>query len=86
MIEASFMSLKSLMFLRSFLSLHFLNCAINIINFSGEKYVNSQKTRMITLSLKKKRVAKFASIEKLVSLQARKNDFGCWITIIYSIN
>ena len=42
--------------------------------------------RTITLYLKKKRVAKFASIEKLVSLQARKNDFGCWITIIYSIN
>ncbi len=44
---------------------------LSLIILSREKYVNSQIINMITLSLKKKSVTKFASIEKLVSLQAR---------------
>ena len=35
----------------------------------------------MTFSLKKKSMAKFASNEKLVSLQARNSGFGYWITI-----
>ncbi len=49
--------------------------------FAAEKYVNTLINCKITFSLKKKIFARFASNEKLVSLQARKSDFGSWITI-----